>query len=151
MGLRRSDLKHYQIPTGPLVGRWCYDLDGSTADKCRKLGLGSNTTVRDDSFLHVIVEDPNDPYWSTYACLNRMLTTHFPPDFQHHLFCHKAPEKVLKRRRRLGDHSEAHWDLIPNKDGIGMKAKGKIGKNAPCTLFREMATRAKCWDKTWKW
>jgi hypothetical protein len=66
--LKRSDYKSYVIPRGVLAGRRCYEPLGTNADKVKKLGLGSNTSLREEEFLYAIVEDPNDSVWSTFAC-----------------------------------------------------------------------------------
>ena len=117
-----------------------YELDrGIVDDKTIKLGLGSNTVLRDDEFLFVIVEDPKDPIWSTYACLTRLLS-HLPVGWEQHIFLSKAPEKVLKGRRKLNDKSEAWWNLVDDKKG-GLKPAGKLGKNKPTSLFRSLAER----------
>jgi hypothetical protein len=119
-----------------------YELDrGIVDDKMIQLGLGSNTVLRDDEFLFVIVEDPKDPIWSTYACLTRLMI-HLPIGWQHHIFLSKAPEKILKGRRKLNDSSEAWWNLVDDKKG-GLKPAGKLGKNKPTTLFRSLAERCK--------
>lgn len=117
-----------------------FELDrGLVDDKTMKLGLGANTLLRDDEFLFVIVEDPKDPLWSTYACLSRLLA-HLPPDWKQHIFLSKAPEKVLKVRRKKNDKSEAWWDPIDDKKG-GTKPAGKLGKNKPTAMFRSLAER----------
>jgi hypothetical protein len=119
-----------------------YELDrGIVDDKTMKLSLGSNTVLRDDDFLFVIVEDPKDPIWSTFACLTRLLS-HLPAGWQQHIFLSKAPEKVLKGRRKMNDKSEAWWNLIDDKKG-GLKPAGKLGKNKPTVLFRTLAERCK--------
>jgi hypothetical protein len=41
------------------------------ADKVKKLGLGSNTSLREEEFLCAIVKDPNDYNWSAFAFLDR--------------------------------------------------------------------------------
>jgi hypothetical protein len=129
-----------QIPSGDLAGRFMYDLQGTNADKIKKLGLGSNTTLRDDEFLFTIVEDPGDTVWSTYACLHRHLTNHFPSGYQGHIFVKRAPEKLLLIRRKNGNTHQAHYDQVtlPNKN---IKAAGKIGKNQPTEMFRDIAKR----------
>jgi hypothetical protein len=117
-----------------------YKLErGLVDDKTLKIGLGANVTMRNDEFVFVVVEDPKDPIWSTYACLNRLLK-HLPSTWQQHIFVSKAPQKVLKIRRRNNDFSEAWWDLVDDKKG-GMKPAGKLGKNKPTILFRELAER----------
>jgi integrase len=93
-----------------------------------------------DPLLYVIVEDPNDPVWSTFACLHRIVTKHLPPGYTHHIFCKRAPEKVLKARREKGDATEAHWDLVKSKDDF-LKASGKLGKNQPTVMFKALAHR----------
>jgi hypothetical protein len=68
--LRRNHL----IESGSHKGLRKYELLGTNADKSHKLSLGANTSLRDESGLHVIVEDPEDPVWSTFALLHQLLT-----------------------------------------------------------------------------
>jgi hypothetical protein len=49
--LKRSDYKAYVIPRGFLAGRRWYEPLGTNADKVNKLGLGSNTSLREEEFL----------------------------------------------------------------------------------------------------
>jgi hypothetical protein len=100
--LKRSNYKSYTIPRGVLAGRRCYEPLGTNADKVKKLGLGSNTSLREEEFLYAIVEDPNDPVWSTFACLDRHFQQ-FPDGHQGHIWVSRAPEKVLAKRRKKGD------------------------------------------------
>jgi integrase len=102
--------------------------------------LGSKTSFKMDPLLYVIVEDPNDPVWSTFACLHRIVTKHLPLGYKGHIFCKRAPEKVLKVRREKGDATEAHWDPVKANDGFP-KAAGKLGKNQPTSMFRALAQR----------
>jgi hypothetical protein len=119
-----------------------YELErGLVDDKTLQIGLGSNTTLRDEEFVFVVVEDPKDPIWSTYACLTRLLE-HLPSPWRYHIFVNKAPNKVLKIRRRNNDFTEAWWDLVSDTKG-GLKPAGKLGKNKPTTLFRDLAERCK--------
>jgi hypothetical protein len=138
--LKVSDFSFSTFPTGKLAGRWKYELLGTNADKMRKLALGSRTSFKVDPLLYVIVEDPNDPVWSTYACLHRIVTQHLPPGYTGHLFCKRAPEKVLRDRCQKGDRTEAYWDPVDDKNA-GVKAKGKLGKNKPTEMFRALAQR----------
>ncbi len=100
--LKHSDYKSYVISRGALTGRRCHEPLGTNADKVKKLGLGSNTSLREEEFLYAIVEDPNDPDWSTFACLDRHFQ-HFPAGYQGHIWVSRAPEKVLAKRRKKGD------------------------------------------------
>jgi hypothetical protein len=100
--LKRSDYKSYVISRGVLAGRRCHEPLGTNADKVKKLGLGSNTSLREEEFLYAIVEDPNDPDWSTFACLDRHFQ-HFPAGYQGHIWVSRAPKKVLAKRRKKGD------------------------------------------------
>ncbi len=59
----------------------------------RKLALGSETSFKFDPILYVIVEDPNNPVWLTYACLHRIVTQHLPPGYTGHLFASALPIK----------------------------------------------------------
>jgi hypothetical protein len=136
--LKVSDFAYQKFPTGKLAGRWHYELLGTNADKMRKLGLGSKTSLRIDPMLFVIVEDPNDPVWSTFACFHRIVDQHLPPGYQGHLFSKHAPEKVLRLRRKAGDLTEAHWDPVKDNKS-GLKAAGKLGKNKPTEMFRALA------------
>ena len=115
-----------------------YELErGLVDDKTLQLGLGAHRTLRDDEFVFVVVEDPKDPIWSSYA----RLLKHLPLPWKYHTICvNKAPQKVLKIRRRNNDFTEAWWDLVNDTKG-GMKPAGKLGKNKPTTLFRDLAER----------
>ena len=141
--LRMADFYHYQITGGRLKGHNCWDLKGTHDDKMHKLGLGNNnSTVREDLFLQVIVEDKNDIEWSTYALFTRMINKHFPPGYQGHIFLHKAPQKVIDKRLKKNppDCTQAGWDLRTEGKYKG-KAHGKIGRDHPTILFRNMAKR----------
>jgi hypothetical protein len=84
--------------------------------------------------LFVIVEDPNDPVWSMFACFHRIVTQHLPPGYQGHLFSKHDPEKVLRIRRKAGDSTEAHWGPVKdNKSGI--KAAGNLAKISQLKCF----------------
>jgi hypothetical protein len=96
--LKRSDCKSYVILRGVLAGPRCHEPLGTNADKVKKLGLGSNTSLREEEFLYAIVEDPNDPDWSTFACLDRYFT-HFPVGSQGHIWVSRAPCQKEEERR----------------------------------------------------
>ncbi len=91
--LKVSNFSFETFPSGKLAGRWKYELLGTNADKMRKLALGSKTSFKFDAMLYVIVEDPNDPVWLTYACLHRIVTQHLPPGYTGHLFASALPIK----------------------------------------------------------
>jgi hypothetical protein len=138
--LKVSDFGFWPVSSGKHAGRRSYELLGTNADKMKKLGLGSDTELRSNPKLFTIYEDPNDPEWSTFACFHRLISTHCPADYKSHIFCKRAPEKVLRERRKVGDPTEAHWDLVKNNEGLP-KAAGKLGKNKPTEMFRSLAHR----------
>jgi hypothetical protein len=67
------------------------------------------------------------------------MTVHLPEEHKLQTFLRKAPKAELAIRRARGDYSEA-WRNTNTK--IPDKALGKIGKNQPTQMFREMAKRA---------
>mmetsp|Transcript_45621 Transcript_45621/g.111100 ORF Transcript_45621/g.111100 Transcript_45621/m.111100 type:complete len:260 (-) Transcript_45621:1099-1878(-) len=106
--LKMTDFRHYRISRGPLSGRMCWGLEGTTDDKMRRLGLGGGElNVRDDQFYHIAVDDPNDPEWCLYRLFNKFVTEHLPPGYTEQIFLRQAPEKVLVERRKKGDTTQA--------------------------------------------
>jgi hypothetical protein len=138
--LKVSDFAFWPDSHGKHTGKMSYELLGTNANKVKKLGLGSDTVLRNDPNLFTIFEDKNDQVWSTFACLHRLISKHLPSDHTSHIFCKRAPEKVLKVRRKEGDTTEAHWDLVKS-NGAFLKAAGKLGKNKPTDMFRALAHR----------
>jgi hypothetical protein len=143
--IRRTDLIHSVLETGLNTGCFQCELMGTNSDKTKKLSLGSKTSLRNESGLHVIIEDRTDPIWSAYALLHRLITQHLPADYKLQIFLKKAPKAEISRRQALGDFSEAWWNANINHSH---KAMGKIGKNQPTQMFRIMAARAKFADPT---
>jgi hypothetical protein len=97
--LKHSDYKSYVISRGALTGRRCHEPLGTNADKVKKLGLGSNTSLREEEFLYAIVEDPNDPDWSTFACLDRHFE-YLPAGYQGHIGYLEHPKRFLPKGGR---------------------------------------------------
>jgi hypothetical protein len=80
--IRKTDLVHSVIESGQNKGLHQHKLMGRNADKTLKLGLGAKTSVRDETGLHVIIEDPDDEMFSTYALLHGLLTRYLPVDYK---------------------------------------------------------------------
>eukprot|EP00980_Cylindrotheca_fusiformis_P022931 scaffold9944_cov93-Cylindrotheca_fusiformis.AAC.1 len=146
VNLKVSDLKHYKIRDGPSKGLYCYQKLGNNNDKTHKLELTSGKTSfrSEDDMMCIIVEDRTDPIHSAYATLHRHLK-HFPPDYQGHIFVKRAPNKVLRQRRKVGNMFIPYYDQVvdisaPKGSGI-MKAAGKLGKNRPSEMIKELADR----------
>jgi hypothetical protein len=139
--IRNTDLVHSVIESGRNKGLHQYELMGQNADKMMKLSLGAKTSVRDETGLHIIIEDPEDKHLSTYALLHGMLTRHLPVDYKLQVFLKKIPGKEIARQRALlGDLAEAWWNNNPKHP---FKAIGKIGKNQPTHIFCAITFRCK--------
>jgi hypothetical protein len=136
--LRVSHLEHIVIAMGDLKGRPAYRMNAFAHDKMQKLRVGGQTTLRTDEGFNQIVDDTDDP-WSTYKLMHHLITNHLPPGYDDVLFVRRAPEKVLKLRRGLGQAFEGNTELLrPDKNGC-RKVSGKLGRNAPCELFKKLA------------
>lgn len=67
-------------------------------DKLKKLGLRSNTSLREAELLYAIVVELNDPDWSTFACLDHRFHQ-FPDEYQGHIWSRRALREVLAERK----------------------------------------------------
>ena len=89
----------------------------------------SNYTLRESSGTEEntrdIVADPRDPL-CTIKLLQFHINTNLPPNWKGLLFLHKAPEKVLSERMKMGISYVAYSDP---KDSGDSTPKGKVGKN----------------------
>lgn len=69
----------------------------------KTLGLGLNNSLRDEEFLYAIVEDLNNPDWSTFTCLLDHHFQKFLDDYQGNIWMSTALKKVSEKRRKKGD------------------------------------------------